>query len=68
MNAAPPQSVAKDEQKMSAAELQRQAQHSPGEDVQSHEVALGVTVLASLGGGHVHDLQRLAKASAPGAR
>lgn len=29
----------------------------PSEDVNSHEVALGVAVLASLGGGHVNNLR-----------
>lgn len=28
----------------------------PGEDIDGDEVALGVTVLAGLGGGHIHDL------------
>jgi hypothetical protein len=31
-----------------------------GEDINSDQMDLGVTVLASLGGGHVHDLARAA--------
>lgn len=30
-----------------------------GEDTDGNEVALSVTVLAGLGGGHVHDLARV---------